>query len=228
MSSGRITLDSLASDQWAPPSVSVSGQSITVGGHVFPATGKPIRYDSDRDPSSVLINGQLVRKPLPPLAPVAEIETWERQSITYYPPMTMAELFNKLPRGVNFENIKLHVENDGGYSSGIGGSYRTVPSRIFFEVKKITPNSFYEEELKVYHAKLAVYELELKMWSARVEEAKSRDRAEYEAAFSKPPPVVADPNAVKNDVVTRQWLEAVKAGEQTDVLATNDEASSNT
>lgn len=219
MSNDRVN-GTVVSDQWAP-----SDGSIRVG----TSTSKFIRYErEDRDPSSVLINGQLIRKPLPPLAPVAEIETWERQSMTFTVPMTMAELFNKLPRGVNFDSIKLHVENDSGYTSGIGGAYRVTPSRIFFEVKKVTPNSFYEEELKVYHAKLAVYELELKMWSARVEEAKSRDRAEYEAAFSKLPPVTANPSAVKNDVVTRQWLEAVKAGEQTDALATSDETSSDT
>lgn len=209
MMSAERTRQRLTTDQWAPQQPSVSGRAVSIDGVRFPATTKPLTKDLV-DQKTILVNGQLLRKPLPPQAPVAEIETWERQTMPVQTPLTLAELLNKLPRGVNFDSIKLHVD-----ASDIRYTHRgtsETSGRIYFEVKKVTPNSFYEEELTVYHAKLAVYELELKMWMARVEEAKSRERAELEAVFSKLPPVTADPESVKNDVLTRQWLKAVKAG----------------
>jgi hypothetical protein len=142
-------------------------------------------------PDAVMVGGQLLRKPLPPLEPVREIVTWERQSTALFAPMTMGELFSKLPRGVSFDCIKIGTDTS---------------NRLYFDVKKTVQNTFYEEELKVYHAKLAVYELEKKMWEARVEEAKSRERAEIEARFAEIPPVHVSRESIATDEITRDWL----------------------
>lgn len=148
------------------------------------------------EPEAVMVKGQLIRRPLLPEMPKVTFETWEFVPTYVFAPCSVAELLQRCPKGVSYSDVKIETDKTG---------------TMKFYVRRLINNLFYEEEMKVYHAKLAVYELEKKVWERQLEESRNDVRAESEKFAEIGGRHKIDPNEdMQSRDITRDWLQRVK------------------
>lgn len=153
----------------------------------------------DPTPKSFYLDGTLYHEPKAPTEPARTLVTYELLKVRFVEGDTLEDMLRRLPAGTPLRDIRL-VPGD-----------RVVN----VQVKREKENTFFEEEMKVFHIQQLAYEAAMKLWTTKVMAFKQHERSVAENEFETALDEKKLPRRVNllEDAVTRQWLKSLENGD---------------